>query len=62
MDNAARTIEWAWPDWSEPDMRLPKWKTCADCANYHACCALFGCKPESRVCDFSPSAFKYWAS
>lgn len=42
---------------SEPDMKLPDGRTCSDCAHFPRCVGLFGCKPESTSCDWSPSRF-----
>jgi hypothetical protein len=51
------TIDWEYPKWSEPSMRLPVGKTCAQCIHLPRCVAMFGAQPENRVCDFSPSRF-----
>lgn len=39
------------------DMVLPPGRTCSDCLRYRYCERHFGCKPESRSCDWSPSRF-----
>ena len=43
-------------DPAEPDkMRLPKGKTCGDCAHIRRCKAIFGHTETDTYCDWSPS-------
>ncbi len=43
---------------TEPDMKLPEGKTCAECVQLPRCRALFSCKEENTECDFAPSRFR----
>lgn len=36
---------------------LPSGKTCGDCAHYARCVFLFGCKRDTKTCDWVPSRF-----
>jgi hypothetical protein len=38
-------------------MELPKGKVCCNCVSYNRCKALFSCRHNNNVCDFSPSRF-----
>ena len=40
------------------DMKLPKGKTCADCARWESCHAMIGSlRGNETRCDWSPSRF-----
>lgn len=41
----------------DAEMRLPEGKTCADCAHYSRCKAMFGAHDKRTQCDFHPSRF-----
>ena len=43
---------------AENDMKLPDGKTCADCAYYKRCWALFECPADNTECDWAPSRFR----
>lgn len=43
---------------SENAMKLPEGKTCADCAYYKRCYALFECPSTNTECDWAPSRFR----
>lgn len=43
---------------SDQDMKLPEGKTCADCAHYKRCEALFDCPTTNTECDWAPSRFR----
>lgn len=39
-------------------MKLPEGKTCADCAHFKRCVALFQCPSDNEECDWAPSRFR----
>lgn len=43
---------------AEPSMLLPAGKTCADCAHFNRCNAMFGHIAADEVCDWAPSQFR----
>lgn len=40
-------------------MELPEGMTCGQCVHVYRCSSIFGCNPESTVCDFYPIRFQY---
>jgi hypothetical protein len=43
---------------TDADMVLPAGKTCADCAHFRRCNAMFGHIAADEVCDWAPSRFR----
>jgi hypothetical protein len=42
----------------ETCMKLPPGVTCATCAHFQRCVAIFGCKADGNVCDWFPRRYR----